>query len=235
MLELAGDTAVQLVSAVRPVPARHRCRERRAAASRSDRQHQPSLRRGSHCRCSGAATSAAAAAVRRIAPAAKAGSIRRVNCGNVLRLRRRPRRRPAPATGDYSLARQLGLRVARVVIDPGHGGHDPGAQANGVTEAELVLDVALRLEKLLSAAAGRRSRAHPPHQRIHPARGTHGHRQSRGRGPVPVDSRERAPAVGRARHRNLLPQFRDEPGGRGRRRARERRPASRRWARCRRS
>ena len=63
----------------------------------------------------------------------------------------------APAStqrGDYSLARQLGLRVARVVIDPGHGGHDPGAQSNGVTEAELVLDVALRLEKLLSQQPG---------------------------------------------------------------------------------
>jgi N-acetylmuramoyl-L-alanine amidase len=65
---------------------------------------------------------------------------------------------PAPPSstrsGDYSLARQLGLRVARVVIDPGHGGHDPGAQANGVTEAELVLDVALRLEKLLQQVPG---------------------------------------------------------------------------------
>jgi len=67
---------------------------------------------------------------------------------------------PAPAppsstrSGDYSLARQLGLRVARVVIDPGHGGHDPGAQANGVTEAELVLDIALRLEKLLQQVPG---------------------------------------------------------------------------------
>ena len=69
-----------------------------------------------------------------------------------------PAARPAPASstraGDYSLARQLGLRVARVVIDPGHGGHDPGAQANGVTEAELVLDVALRLEKLLQQVPG---------------------------------------------------------------------------------
>ena len=65
---------------------------------------------------------------------------------------------PAPPAstqkGDYSLARQLGLRVARVVIDPGHGGHDPGAQSNGITEAELVLDVALRLEKLLSQQPG---------------------------------------------------------------------------------
>jgi N-acetylmuramoyl-L-alanine amidase len=63
----------------------------------------------------------------------------------------------APAVntrGDYSLARQLGLRVAKIVIDPGHGGHDPGAIANGVTESELVLDVALRLEKLLLQIPG---------------------------------------------------------------------------------
>jgi N-acetylmuramoyl-L-alanine amidase len=60
---------------------------------------------------------------------------------------------PAPAaatsTGKLSLARQLGLGVARVVIDPGHGGHDPGAKGSKGSEAELVLDVALRLEALL--------------------------------------------------------------------------------------
>ena len=56
--------------------------------------------------------------------------------------------------GDYSLARQLGLRVSKVVIDPGHGGHDPGAISNGVTESELVLDCALRLEKLLQQIPG---------------------------------------------------------------------------------
>ena len=51
--------------------------------------------------------------------------------------------------GKFSLARQLGLGVARVVIDAGHGGHDPGAQGNGVNESELTLDVATRLNKLL--------------------------------------------------------------------------------------
>ncbi len=56
--------------------------------------------------------------------------------------------------GGYSLARQLGLGVQRIVIDPGHGGHDPGAQANGVSEAELVLDVSKRLEALLLAQPG---------------------------------------------------------------------------------
>ena len=53
------------------------------------------------------------------------------------------------ANGGYSLSRQLGLGVARIVIDPGHGGHDPGAIANRAREAEVVLDIALRLEKLL--------------------------------------------------------------------------------------
>lgn len=55
----------------------------------------------------------------------------------------------ANADGSFSLARQLGLGVARIVIDPGHGGHDPGTMANGSSEAKIVLDVALRLEKLL--------------------------------------------------------------------------------------
>src|SRR5262245_52949804 len=61
---------------------------------------------------------------------------------------------PRPLTGGVSMARQLGLHVSRIVIDPGHGGHDPGAQGHGITEAELVLDVALRLETLLRKTPG---------------------------------------------------------------------------------
>jgi N-acetylmuramoyl-L-alanine amidase len=57
-------------------------------------------------------------------------------------------------SGSFSLSRQLGLHVSRVVIDPGHGGHDPGAKTKGLTEADLVLDVALRLEQLLSKQDG---------------------------------------------------------------------------------
>jgi N-acetylmuramoyl-L-alanine amidase len=57
-------------------------------------------------------------------------------------------------TGGFSIARQLGLGVSRIVIDAGHGGHDPGAKGKGITEAELVLDVALRLEKLLQKVPG---------------------------------------------------------------------------------
>jgi N-acetylmuramoyl-L-alanine amidase len=63
----------------------------------------------------------------------------------------------APAVnsgGTFSVARQLGLGVSRIVIDAGHGGHDPGATAFGILESTLVLDVALRLEKLLQQRPG---------------------------------------------------------------------------------
>ncbi|MEO5896911.1 MAG: N-acetylmuramoyl-L-alanine amidase [Vicinamibacterales bacterium] len=60
----------------------------------------------------------------------------------------------ANLNGKFSLSRQLGLGVSRVVIDAGHGGHDPGAHGNGVTESELTLDVALRLSRLLEKQPG---------------------------------------------------------------------------------
>ncbi|MDP2317943.1 MAG: N-acetylmuramoyl-L-alanine amidase [Acidobacteriota bacterium] len=60
----------------------------------------------------------------------------------------------ANVSGGFSIARQLGLGVSRIVIDPGHGGHDPGVLGRGLTEAALVLDVALRLEKLLLKEPG---------------------------------------------------------------------------------
>ena len=70
--------------------------------------------------------------------------------------------------GGFSLSRQLGLGIARIVIDPGHGGYDPGAEVRGLNEAELTLDVALRLEKLLLKQPGvevvltRRANAYVP-------------------------------------------------------------------------
>jgi N-acetylmuramoyl-L-alanine amidase len=56
--------------------------------------------------------------------------------------------------GGYSIARQLGLRVGRIVIDAGHGGRDPGALDPGLSEATITLDIALRLEKLLAREPG---------------------------------------------------------------------------------
>jgi N-acetylmuramoyl-L-alanine amidase len=60
----------------------------------------------------------------------------------------------ANSDGKFSISRQLGLSVSRIVIDAGHGGHDPGASGNGVNEAELTLDVAQRLQKLLDKQPG---------------------------------------------------------------------------------
>jgi N-acetylmuramoyl-L-alanine amidase len=59
------------------------------------------------------------------------------------------------ATGDTSLVRALGLKLQRIVIDPGHGGHDEGTQGpKGLLEKDLVLDVSLRLGKLIEDKMG---------------------------------------------------------------------------------
>ncbi len=57
--------------------------------------------------------------------------------------------------GQTSLVRALGLKIGRIVIDPGHGGHDSGTLGvDGLEEKEVVLDVALRLGKLLRDRLG---------------------------------------------------------------------------------
>jgi N-acetylmuramoyl-L-alanine amidase len=57
--------------------------------------------------------------------------------------------------GSGSLTRALGLKIRRVVLDPGHGGHDEGtAGPGGLLEKDLVLDVALRLGKLIESRMG---------------------------------------------------------------------------------
>jgi N-acetylmuramoyl-L-alanine amidase len=54
-----------------------------------------------------------------------------------------------------TLTRVLGLKIGRVVIDPGHGGHDTGTIGpTGLREKDVVLDVALRLKKLLVRNTG---------------------------------------------------------------------------------
>lgn len=59
------------------------------------------------------------------------------------------------SSGDLSLVRALGLKVGRVVIDPGHGGHDQGTEGiHGLLEKDLVLDVAKRVGKLVETRMG---------------------------------------------------------------------------------
>jgi len=53
------------------------------------------------------------------------------------------------------MTRALGLKVNRIVIDAGHGGHDEGTSGpHGVLEKDVVLDVALRLAKLVETRLG---------------------------------------------------------------------------------
>jgi N-acetylmuramoyl-L-alanine amidase len=62
---------------------------------------------------------------------------------------------PPTADGQTSLMRALGLKIGRIVIDAGHGGHDSGTLgAGGIEEKDVVLDVALRLGKLLHDRLG---------------------------------------------------------------------------------
>jgi len=61
---------------------------------------------------------------------------------------------PAPAREGYSLARQLGLAVRRIIVDPGHGGHDPGTIGpEGLVEKDLTLEISRRVVELLDEAS----------------------------------------------------------------------------------
>jgi N-acetylmuramoyl-L-alanine amidase len=63
----------------------------------------------------------------------------------------RPSSSPQPTRdGQSTLTRALGLKIGRIVIDAGHGGHDTGTIGpTGLMEKDLCLDVALRLGKII--------------------------------------------------------------------------------------
>jgi N-acetylmuramoyl-L-alanine amidase len=65
-----------------------------------------------------------------------------------------PNMAQANTNGNYSLARQLGLKVRRIVLDPGHGGHDPGAMRKKLQEKDITLDVSRRLRDILAKELG---------------------------------------------------------------------------------
>ncbi len=61
---------------------------------------------------------------------------------------------PEIAVIDTPITRQTGDRPIVVVLDPGHGGIDPGAENGGVREADLMLMVARSLKESLIRAQG---------------------------------------------------------------------------------
>ena len=75
------------------------------------------------------------------------------------------RKAPAPAEaalgaqptslGNRTLTRMLGLKIGRIVLDPGHGGDDLGTVGpGGLLEKDLVLSIALELKPLLEEKLG---------------------------------------------------------------------------------
>jgi N-acetylmuramoyl-L-alanine amidase len=66
-----------------------------------------------------------------------------------------PKTASPTSRGDRTLTRMLGLKIGRIVLDPGHGGQDTGTIGpGGYMEKDLVLDVAKGLQKLLEDKLG---------------------------------------------------------------------------------
>ena len=52
---------------------------------------------------------------------------------------------------SWQQSAQAASRFDRVVLDPGHGGKDPGSKWYGITEKSLTLDLAKRTQSILKA------------------------------------------------------------------------------------
>jgi N-acetylmuramoyl-L-alanine amidase len=85
------------------------------------------------------------------APNAKNGKSKSLKGANTKPDLIQPATSPQPTRdGQSTLTRALGLKIGRIVIDAGHGGHDTGTIGpTGLMEKDLCLDVALRLGKII--------------------------------------------------------------------------------------
>jgi N-acetylmuramoyl-L-alanine amidase len=66
-----------------------------------------------------------------------------------------PKTAPLTSHGDRTMTRMLGLKIGRIVLDPGHGGHDLGTIGpKGLAEKTLSLAIALELQMMLQDELG---------------------------------------------------------------------------------
>lgn len=85
----------------------------------------------------------------------KQAAARKVDLGSNSPALDSPKAAPPTSRGDRTLTRMLGLKIGRIVLDPGHGGHDQGSIGpGGLLEKDLVLSIAIELQKLLEEKLG---------------------------------------------------------------------------------
>ena len=100
------------------------------------------------------------------------------------------------ASGDRSLIRALGLKIGKIVIDPGHGGHDTGTIGpNGLQEKDLVLEVGRRLGKMLETRLGAEVVYTRKNDAFHSAGNSYGNRQPAACRFICLGSREFQPQI----------------------------------------
>ncbi|HUM13241.1 MAG TPA: N-acetylmuramoyl-L-alanine amidase [Myxococcaceae bacterium] len=117
--------------------------DRAAEPARTATTSEPDRRR------SVAGTAPAPTEATRTSSPADAGALLAQAPATQVRERLRAIKKRAPS--EVTLAEQLGLKVRRVVIDPGHGGHDTGTVgADGTREKDVALAISKRLRTVLT-------------------------------------------------------------------------------------
>ena len=77
------------------------------------------------------------------------GATQEDSSSNIQSARESDEIRQTQSASSSSRAESLGLTVKTILLDPGHGGRDPGAKANGVVESKLVMKLSSMVEKRL--------------------------------------------------------------------------------------
>ncbi len=127
----------------------------KAADSRSKSRNRPAAHKADSDSDSSDIVAADATPAGHLRAKTRAGSATKTDLDSHADLRDDVREARPTASGDRSLIRALGLKIGKIVIDPGHGGHDTGTIGpNGLEEKDLVLEVGRRLGKLLETRLG---------------------------------------------------------------------------------